>query len=185
MERDERGLASPEEPALVSSPGGVHPGATERTGGQQSAPAPGEVSFRVSKISIIYRYLSLALLTLVGGILLYILMPMMMTSRDYVFLAILALWALALLRYWVFLLDMPYRIVLTGGQPIAFVSLLRTRRIGAADIRAFNVSPVYSSFLRVLTSRRKKVSLINHITGLHQLIILVKQANPQMETKGC
>ena len=201
MQQRQASDTQPPRPGPVSPAGGeppaVDPGPAAgdqgsgpvSAGGQDpgSAPAGGheELRFRVTSLSIVYRYLFLGLLTLLGLVFLYVVVPMSLASRDYLIVAIEAVWALALLRYWVQLLDMPTRIVLKQGAPVEFSSVLRTRRIQPAEIQAFRVSPVYPSFLKIVTKGKKTVSLINHISGLNVLIGRVRQANPDLETKGC
>lgn len=141
--------------------------------------------FQVSRVSLVYRYLLLLALTAVGALLLSVLFPMAYKDRDYLIGALLAIWALALLRYWAFLLGMPLRICLDGGESLLFHSLFRTKKIKLSEIAAIRVSPFYQSYLRIVTSRKKTFPMLNHVDGLHDLIDRIKRANPDLETKGC
>ena len=167
------------------TPGSGPPPLEAPTAGRSPVAPPEEIRFRVSILSLVYRYLFLGLLTLLGVFFLYLVVPMSLASSDFLVLGILLVWVLALLRYWVYLLDMPYRIGLKPGEPLEFRSILRKRMVAMEEIRAFKVSPVYPSFLRILTTRKKTIPVINHVSGLHDLIGRVKQANPALETKGC
>jgi len=149
------------------------------------AARPEEIIFRVSTLTLVYRYLFLGLLTLFGIAFLYLVVPGSLAAGEIFTLAVLLVWILALLRYWLYLLDMPYRIVLRTGEPIEFRSILRKRTVSMEEIRGFRVSPVYPSFLRIQTTGRKTIPLVNHVTGLHELIGRVKQVNPDLQTKGC
>ena len=152
--------------------------------------APDRVSsqtdcLRVSRVSLVYRYLLLLALTLVGALLLSLLVPMAVSGRDYLIGGLLAIWALALLRYWAFLLSMPHRVCLEGDESLVLHSLFGTKRIPLNEIAAFRVSPFYQSYLRIVTSGKKTFPMLNHVDGLHDLIIRIKRIHPDLETKGC
>lgn len=158
----------------------------------ESAPAapPDEASsqtdcFQVSRVSLFYRYLLLLALTLVGAVLLSILFPMAVSGRDYLIGGLLAIWALALLRYWAFLLAMPHRVCLEGNESLVLHSLFRTKKVPCSEIAALRISPFYQSYLRIVTTGKKTFPLLNHVDGLHDLIIRIKRVNPNLETKGC
>jgi hypothetical protein len=151
-------------------------------GSRGSSPAS---TFRVSRLTLIYRYLLLVLLTAAGALFLFMLVPMAVSGRDYILGAILALWALALLRYWAFFLAMPHRITVEDDDSLQFHSLLRRRIIPCGEIVALRVSPVYMSYLKIITSRKKTVSMFNHVEGLHDLVLRIKRANPELKTSGC
>jgi hypothetical protein len=145
---------------------------------------PNTVCFQVSRLSLLYRTLVLLLLTAIGVLLLAILVPMVVSGQDYLVGALLLLWGLALLRYWAFLLSMPHRIHLEEGGSLRLSSLFRTMKIDCSEIVAFRVSPIYQSYLKIVTAK-KTFAMINHVDGLHDLIDRIKRANPDLETKGC
>ena len=158
----------------------------------ESAPAvpPDETSsqtecFQVSRVSLLYRYLFLLALTLVGALLLSLLFPMVVSGRDYLIGGLLAIWALALLRYWAFVLSMPHRVCVEGNESLVLHSLFRTKKVACSEITALRISPFYQSYLRIVTSRKKTFPMLNHVDGLHDLIIRIKRINPNLETKGC
>ncbi len=141
--------------------------------------------FQVSRNTLVYRYLLLLVLSMIGALLLSLLIPMAVSGGDYLIGGLLALWALALLRYWAFLLAMPHRITLEGGEHLILQSLFRTKKVKCSEITALHVSPFYQSYLKIITSGKKTFPMLNHIDGLHDLILRIKSENPDLETKGC
>ena len=140
--------------------------------------------YRVSLISIAYRISLLAFLTLIGAFILYFLVPMEFATRDYLVLALLGIWVLALLRYWIFIIGMPYRITCLEGERIRTHSLLGKREIPCKEIQALRISPFYPSFLKIVTQKRN-LTLLSHIDGLHELVHFIKEHNQELETRGC
>jgi hypothetical protein len=143
------------------------------------------VCFQVSRLSLLYRYLFLLVLTGIGVFLLSLLVPMAVSGHDYLIGILLILWGFALLRYWAFLLSMPHRICLEGNTVLVLHALFRTRKIECSEISAVKVSPVYQSYLRIVTSGKKSFPMLNHVDGLHDLIGRIKAINPDLETRGC
>lgn len=141
--------------------------------------------FRVTRAALLYRLCFLVLLTAVGVLLLAILVPMGIRSRDWVVLALLAAWTLALLRYWVFMLAMPHSIRCGQDQVLDFRSLFRTVRIPCSEVRELRVSPFYPGYLKLLSSRRRGLLFLSHIDGLHELVGWIRQSNPSVRTRGC
>lgn len=174
------------DPARIDRPGPAPADSPEEATGAIGDAIPSRTEcFEVSRLSLVYRYLLLFALTVIGVFLLYILVPMALSGRDYLIGALLAVWGLALLRYWAFLLAMPHRICLEGGELLVFQSLFRERKINCNQIVALRVSPFYQSYLRIITSRKKTIPLLNHVDGLNDLIARIKRINPDLETKGC
>jgi len=171
----EKEQESPEEEAPASGP-------LRRSSG---APGRRVTTFRVTGTALLYRYGFMGVLTLAGILILYLLAPMGLSSKDYVVLVILGIWALAFLRYWIYLLDMPYRINWLDGNTLEFVSFFRMRTVPAASILSLKVSPVYPSYLKIRTDRKKSISLLNHVTGLNELITWIREENPDLVTRGC
>jgi hypothetical protein len=141
--------------------------------------------FQVSRVSLVYRYLLLLALTMVGGLLLSLLFPMAVADRDYLIGGLLVIWALALLRYWIFLLSMPYRICMEGTDSMVLRSLFNARKLECSEIASLRVSPFYQSYLRLVTSGKRSIPMLNHIDNLHDLILRIKRANPDLKTRGC
>jgi len=110
---------------------------------------------------------------------------MAVSGRDYLVGGLLAVWALALLWYWAFLLSMPQRICLEDNEFLVLYALFRTKRLKCTEITAMRVSPFYQSYLKIVTSRKKTFPMLNHVDGLHDLIARLKRINPDLETRGC
>jgi len=144
-----------------------------------------KVCFQVSRLSLLYRYLFLLVLTGIGIFLLSLLIPMAVSGQDYLIGILLILWGFALLRYWAFLLSTPHRICLEGNTSLVLHALFRTRKIECSEISAVKVSPIYQSYLRIITSGKKTFPMLNHVDGLHDLIGRIKAINPDLETRGC
>jgi hypothetical protein len=159
----------------------------EEEGPPPMEPAAGEAeaAYRVTGTSLVYRYLLIGIVTLVLAVLLYMTTPMFLSSKDVVVMVILGVWGLALLRYWVYLLDMPHRVRCTAEGSLEFVSLVRRRVVPASSILSIKVPTVHSGYLKFRTARKKNISMINHVDGLHELVGRIKKANPDLETRGC
>jgi len=168
----------PGAPAMAAPPEGA------AAGGGDEGPSQ-TVCFQVSRLSLLYRYLFLLVLTGLGVFLLSLLIPMAVSGRDYLIGALLVLWGFALLRYWAFLLSTPHRICLEENAVLVLHALFRTRKIECSEISAMRVSPIYQSYLRIVTSGKKTFPMLNHIDGLHDLIGRIKAINPDLETRGC
>ncbi len=141
--------------------------------------------FKVSPSSIIYRYLFLVLITIIGLSIIVMLMPATLSGKDFLTSGLLIFWALALGRYWAFMLSMPYQILLTDDDTLKLRSLLHEREIPCEEIVQISVSSIQQTYLKIITSRKKSFLMINHINGLYELIIQLKKINPGLETKGC
>jgi len=144
-----------------------------------------KVCFRVSRLSLLYRYLFLLVLTGIGVFLLYLLIPMAVSGQDYLIGGLLILWGFALLRYWAFLLSTPHRICLEENTVLVLHALFRTSKIECSEVSAVKVSPIYQSYLRIITSGKKTFPMLNHVDGLHDLIGRIKAVNPDIRTRGC
>lgn len=152
-----------------------------------SEPAAGdaEAAWRVSRPALAYRYLFIGILTLLGSVILYAVVPTYRSSRDLAVMVVLGVWVLALLRYWAYLLDMPHKVTLREDGTLAFLSVFRRRIVRADTIVSMKVSPVYPTYLKFRTGRKKRIVMINHLDGLHELVHRIRKANPGLETKGC
>ena len=107
-----------------------------------------EATFQVTFSSLIYRYGFIAILTVIGALLIYLIAPTGRSSGDIIVLIILGIWILALLRYWIYLLDMPYRIRSKEDGLLEFISVFRKRKVPRASILSLKVSSLYPSYLR-------------------------------------
>jgi len=141
--------------------------------------------FRVTRTALLYRLCFLLLLTAVGALLVAILVPMGIRSRDWLVLALLGAWFLALLRYWAFFLSMPHSIRCGEDRVLDFRSLFRTVRIPCSDVKELKVSPFYPGYVKLLSSRRRGLLFLSHIDGLHELLGWIRRSNPSVRTRGC
>ncbi len=146
---------------------------------------PPRACYHVTRLSLWYRYGFLFLLTLLGVGLMALFVPMVAAGGDLLTGLLLALWVLALLRYWAFALMMPHRVCLEGEDALVLHTLLRKRTVPCERIIALRVSPIYPSYLKIVTADKKTFTLINHVDGLHELIGRLRRINPDLETRGC
>jgi hypothetical protein len=144
-----------------------------------------ETIFRVTGASFIYRYFFITLLTLMGAVILYMVAPTYFSSKDVVVLILLAVWALAFLRYWVYLLDMPYKVICRDDGSLVFVSVFRNRVVWESSILSMKVSPIYPTYMKFRTEEKKTIAIINHVDGMNELVARIRKANPGLETRGC
>lgn len=82
-------------------------------------------------------------------------------------------------------LKMPQSIELnTDSQKMTFNSILSKKEIEIREIQNIKTTPINSAFI---TFRHKsgRLTLLNRIDGLHELINEIKKINPDLETRGC
>ncbi len=166
-------------------PEGEFPLIRESAAREPDADAEVEAVYGVTGMTLVYRYGLICLLTLVAAVVLYLVLPSYISSRDYLVLGILGVWALAVLRYWLYLLDMPYRVLFGKDGSLKFVSVLRKITVPVSSIVSLKVSPIYSSYLKLRTDEKKNISMMNHVDGLSEMIGRIRKANPGVETRGC
>jgi hypothetical protein len=95
------------------------------------------------------------------------------------------LWALFVLAFALpNALRTPHTIVLDESGELSFKSLLSKRAFQAKDLKSIKASFLSSYFL-YFKFQRGKVSVVNSVDDLSQLIWLVKGINPNVQTKGC
>ncbi len=174
------------EPAC-GSPGTDRLGKAEEGSAQSGRPTPfpDERLYRVTRTALLYRVCFVLFLTAVGALLLAILVPMGIRSRDWLVLVLLGAWSLALLRYWGFILFMPHSIRCGEDGVLSFRSLFRTVRIPCSDVEELKISPFYPGYVKLLSSRRRGLLFLSHIDGLHELLGWIRKSNPSVRTRGC
>jgi len=204
LRNGETGLGAAGDGAAGTTPAGGAAGTTGAAGGDAGTgtsgelggtgpapdldagePAEPEAVFRVSGATLAYRYGLICLLTLVAAAVLYLVLPSYISSRDYIVLVILGCWVLALLRYWFYMLDMPYRVVCGKDRSLQFVSTLRKVTLPASSIVSLKVSPLYSSYIKLRTDDKKTLTVMNHVDGLNELVARIREDNPRLTTRGC
>ncbi len=96
-----------------------------------------------------------------------------------------ALWALSILIFALpNALRTPHTIVLDESGELIFKSLLSNRTFQAKDLESIKATFLSTYFLH-FKFKKGKVSVINSVNGLSQLIWLIKGINPNIQTKGC
>jgi len=94
------------------------------------------------------------------------------------------LWALSVLAFGLpNALRTPHTIVLDESGELIFKSLLPKRAFHAKDL--ISIKARFLSTSLYFKFKKGKVTVINGINGLSQLIWLVKDINPNVQTKGC
>jgi hypothetical protein len=132
--------------------------------------------FRVMILFII------ALLTAIGFVLVWFTTTSTGENIPPPLIAVAWLGIMILPWYWV--LTIPYKIQVQEHTEIAFKSLLRTRRISAADIVSIKPDPTQLGFL-IVKLRRGKLRLINQFDAFHEFIGDIKSSHPSIELHGC
>ena len=95
-----------------------------------------------------------------------------------------ALFSGAIAVPWVFVLRLPYRIIVHDDQRIEFIALMRRRTLAAAEIVTVRPHRGQLGFLAVRGSRGSVV-IANQFTGFHQLLTELAALNPTIELVGC
>lgn len=166
-------------------PGSVPPPDPPEAIPEAAPPGEAERWFRVSPSAMVTAYALLLTLTIIGVILALLLLPSAVSARDFIVCGMLGLWALALIHYWVFVLSMPYRLCLRTPDRLTLHALLRKKEISCREIDSLRVSALSPRYLRIVPAKGRSVAIFNHIDGLHDLISRIRQANPEIETRGC
>ncbi len=84
--------------------------------------------------------------------------------------------------YWV--LRIPYQIIATSDGNVEFISLLRSKRVAAREIRSIRPHASQFGFLIVGTDSGK-ISILNQFDGFHRFLEWLKTNNPSVELRGC
>jgi hypothetical protein len=95
------------------------------------------------------------------------------------------LWALAVFIFALpNALKTPHTIVLDESGTLRFKSLLSKRAFQVRDLKSIKASFMSSYFLE-FKFKKGKVTVINSVDDLSQLIWLLKGINPNLQTRGC
>ena len=138
--------------------------------------------FKVSKYSLAFTYFIMAIFILA----VLIMSPIIYASREdtggkvfFFFWSIFVLFGAY--RY----LRMPYLISLKSEtEQIIFKSLVTKKEVDIKEIRMIKTTPINSAFI-TFKLKSGRMTLLNSIDGLHELINEIKRVNPELETKGC
>lgn len=94
------------------------------------------------------------------------------------------LWLMAMLLPWLWVVSIPSLIQVGEDGKVELKSLIRTRRINAADIIAIQPDPAQLGFL-IIKLRKGKIRLLNQYDGFHMFLTDLKQRNPSLILRGC
>jgi len=138
--------------------------------------------YKVVLFPLIFLYVMLGLLTLVGIIL---------WGRGFgppggpagvdLFLVI---WLAVLAWIWYFYLNIPITITWRDEGVLEFKSPLGTTVVPVSEVTAIKATPMHWGFLKV-TYRSGSLRLLTQMTGLYELIGTVKAHNPEVQIWGC
>ena len=137
--------------------------------------------YRVSPLNILTISGLLMLLTAVGGVVVFRLLPAGDTPAA--IRGILVFWVLILVWVWVTYLKIPVTITRNPDNTLVFWSPLATTRLNPEDVLSVKTSSLASGFLH-LRHKRGALRLVIQMSGLYELIGLIKEFNPAVEVKG-
>ena len=139
-------------------------------------------TYRVLRLNLIFLYVLLAFLTLIGVLVGYqgLVRPEAPKAVSLIEIA----WFGVLAWVWFFYLRIPVAITWRDEGVLEFKSPIRTTEVPVADLIANKAMPLSWGFIKI-TYNRGSLRLINQITGLYELIGAIKAANPRVEITGC
>jgi hypothetical protein len=97
----------------------------------------------------------------------------------------LIIWFGMLAFLWVRMLDIPFKITILDGGVVEFRSYLRRRRVNAGDM--VSIAPSHRGLSPgwvKLRHRGGSVILITQFDDFHDLVVRLKELNPQIQTRG-
>ena len=155
-----------------------------KRGRPRPVPLPEDLvkTYKVYNLSLVFVYVMLVFLTLVGAWLVY----RVLTSPEaagpvniviYVWLGVLA-WI------WYLYLKIPVAITWRDEGVLEFKSLIATTVVPVQDCLAIKAPIVSRGFIK-LTYRGGSLRLMSQMTGLYELIGAIKAGNPRVEITGC
>lgn len=137
--------------------------------------------YRVSSSLLGFIYTLLTVMTL-GGAAVFILGVALTAGGPPAWF--MFLWLGMLAWVWYAYLSVPYRIVVRDDHSLEFQSLLGCTTLNPHDlvsIRGVFLSP---GFIKVKHTRGTLL-LMGQMTGLHELIAHIREANPEVAVSGC
>jgi hypothetical protein len=139
-------------------------------------------TYRVLRLNLIFLYVLLGFLTLLGVFLGY--QGFVQPEVPKALRLIEIVWFGVLAWVWFFYLRIPMTITWRDEGVLEFKSPIRTTEVPVADLIAIKAVPLSWGFIRI-TYNGGSLRLINQITGLYELLGAVKAANPRVEIEGC
>lgn len=138
--------------------------------------------FKVSKLTLAFNYLVMAAFILVVLIMSPIIFAGEHDSAGKVFFFVWSIF-MAFLVYKN--LRMPHSIMLSSDSlKLVFKSILSKKEIESMKIGEIEVTAISNAFI-TFKYDAGKLTLLNGIDGLHELITEIKKLNPNLKTKGC
>ena len=137
--------------------------------------------FKVMRSSLLFNYFIVVALSLAAIFLIFfVVLDPAQEARWFA-----GLWALSVLAFALpNALRTPHTILLDESGELIFKSLLSKRAFQAKDLKSIKASFLSSYFL-YFKFKKGKVTVINSVNDLSQLIWLVKGINSNVQTKGC
>jgi hypothetical protein len=139
-------------------------------------------TYKVIPLNLIFLYVLLGFLTLIGAFVGY--QGFMRPQTPGALRLIEIVWFGILVWIWYYYLRIPVAITWREEGILTFKSPIRTIEVPVDEIIAIKAVPLSWGFIRI-TYKGGSLRLINQITGLYELIGAVKAANPMVEIKGC
>lgn len=138
--------------------------------------------YRLSRLMLIFMFAILVFMTAIG---VSILIGGVMGSQAPAMLKwFFLLWVVMLAWTWTACLKIPYEIKYREDHSLEFRSLITTAAVDPQDIISIKAAALSGGFIH-LKHRRGTIRLINHMTGLYELIYTLKSLNPGIVVKGC
>ncbi len=138
---------------------------------------------KVYRLETPILYFIYAILLFVTGINLWVMIQSFqegLTPVPWFFAVILGV----LLLVWNVYLRIPYAIARGDDDVLTFKSLLQRTVVAPRDIVSIKALPLSLGFIK-LKHKAGALRLLCQVTGLYELIHMVKSMNPAVEIKGC
>jgi len=136
--------------------------------------------FKVRLASLLFNYFTVIALSVTAIFLIFwVVLDPAQEARWFA-----GLWALSVLAFALpNALRMSHTIVLDESGQLIFKSLLSKRAFEAKDLKSIKAG-FLNSYLLYFKFKKGKVTVINSVNDLSQLIWLIKSINPSVQTKG-
>jgi hypothetical protein len=139
--------------------------------------------FKVRLSSLMFNYFGVFVFCVAAIFLIIFVVPDPAQGQEGRWFA--GLWALFVLAFALpNALRAPYTIVLVESRELVFKSFISKRVFEVKDLKSIKASFLSSYFLD-FKFKKGKVTVINSVDDLSQLIWLVKGINPNIQTRGC
>lgn len=138
--------------------------------------------YRVSKQVIVFMFVLLGFLTLIG---LLILINGLIRADSFGILQVfLLIWLGLLVILWYINLKVPNEIKINLDNSLEFRSYLKKTVVSPEDIISIKAAPLSTGYVN-LKHNAGTIRLFSHMTGFYELVGTIKSQNPGVEIKGC